>query len=140
VRQRRRKRLMSEINVVPYIDVMLVLLVIFMITAPLITQGVKVDLPEARSEVISAQEQAPLIVSVDAAGRFYINYGDDPDRPVDRDVLVTRINALLRHQPGMQVLVEGDKRVEYARVIELMALLQGAGAPSVGLMTEPLDR
>lgn len=140
MRQRRRKRLMSEINVVPYIDVMLVLLVIFMITAPLITQGVKVDLPEARSEVISAQEQAPLIVSVDAAGRFYINYGDDPDRPVDRDVLVTRINALLRHQPGMQVLVEGDKRVEYARVIELMALLQGAGAPSVGLMTEPLDR
>jgi biopolymer transport protein TolR len=140
VRQRRRKRLMSEINVVPYIDVMLVLLVIFMITAPLITQGVKVDLPEVRSEVISPQEQAPLIVSVDAAGRFYINYGDDPDRPVDRDVLVTRINALLRHQPGMQVLVEGDKRVEYARVIELMALLQGAGAPSVGLMTEPLDR
>jgi biopolymer transport protein TolR len=140
VRQRRRKRLMSEINVVPYIDVMLVLLVIFMITAPLITQGVKVDLPEARSEVISPQEQAPLIVSVDAAGRFYINYGDDPDRPVDRDVLVTRINALLRHQPGMQVLVEGDKRVEYARVIELMALLQGSGAPSVGLMTEPLDR
>lgn len=131
---------MSEINVVPYIDVMLVLLVIFMITAPLITQGVKVDLPEARSEVISSQEQEPLIVSVDAAGRFYINYGDDPDRPVDRDVLVTRINALLRHQPGMQVLVEGDKRVEYARVIELMALLQGAGAPSVGLMTEPLDR
>lgn len=140
MRQRRRKRLMSEINVVPYIDVMLVLLVIFMITAPLITQGVKVDLPEARSEVISPQEQAPLIVSVDAAGRFYINYGDDPDRPVDRDVLVTRINALLRHQPGMQVLVEGDKRVEYARVIELMALLQGSGAPSVGLMTEPLDR
>lgn len=131
---------MSEINVVPYIDVMLVLLVIFMITAPLITQGVKVDLPEARSEVISPQEQAPLIVSVDAAGGFYINYGDNPDRPVDRDVLVTRINALLRHQPGMQVLVEGDKRVEYARVIELMALLQGAGAPSVGLMTEPLDR
>lgn len=140
MRQRRRKRLMSEINVVPYIDVMLVLLVIFMITAPLITQGVKVDLPEARSEVISPREQAPLIVSVDAAGRFYINYGDDPDRPVDRDVLVTRINALLRHQPGMQVLVEGDKRVEYARVIELMALLQGSGAPSVGLMTEPLDR
>jgi biopolymer transport protein TolR len=140
VRQRRRKRLMSEINVVPYIDVMLVLLVIFMITAPLITQGVKVDLPEARSEVISPQKQEPLIVSVDAAGSFYINYGDDPDRPVDRDVLVTRINALLRHQPGMQVLVEGDKRVEYARVIELMALLQGAGAPSVGLMTEPLDR
>lgn len=131
---------MSEINVVPYIDVMLVLLVIFMITAPLLTQGVKVDLPEARSEVISAQEQEPLIVSVDAAGRFYINYGDDPDRPVDRDVLVTRINALLSHQPGIQVLVEGDKRVEYARVIELMALLQGAGAPSVGLMTEPLDR
>ena len=131
---------MSEMNVVPYIDVMLVLLVIFMITAPLITQGVKVDLPEARSEVISPQEQAPLIVSVDATGRFYISYGDDPDHPVDRDVLVTRINALLRHQPGMQVLVEGDKRVEYARVIELMALLQGAGAPSVGLMTEPLDR
>ncbi len=140
MRQKRRKRLMADINVVPYIDVMLVLLVIFMITVPLLTQGIKVDLPQASSEVIPPQEQGPLIASVDAQGRFYLNYGDKPDQPVDRDTLVARVNALLRHQPGTQVLVEGDKKVEYARVVELMALLQGAGAPSVGLMTEPLNQ
>lgn len=140
MRQKRRKRLMADINVVPYIDVMLVLLVIFMITAPLITQGVKVDLPQASSEVIPPQEQEPLIASVDAEGRFYLNYGDTPDQPVDRDTLITRVHAIIRYRPGTQVLVEGDKRVEYARVVELMGLLQGAGVPSVGLMTEPLER
>jgi len=136
----RRKRLMAEMNVVPYIDVMLVLLVIFMITAPLITQGVKVELPKVASTPVPPSESEPLIVSVDAEGRFYVDYGDDRNKPVDQETLVTRVSALLRHQPGIPVLVNGHKDVTYTRVVELMALLQAAGAPSVGLMTEPPDR
>src|SRR5918996_1621301 len=96
---RRKRRLMSEINVVPYIDVMLVLLVIFMITAPLLTQGVRVDLPQTSSEVIPPQEQAPLIASVDAAGRFYLNSDDKPDQSLDRDTLITRVTAIIHYRP-----------------------------------------
>jgi biopolymer transport protein TolR len=128
---------MAEINVVPYIDVMLVLLVIFMITAPLLTQGVKVDLPQAPSEVLPPTDREPVVVSVDQAGNYYLAYGDDQDKPIDADLLVTRVNALLRYQPDIQVLVNGDEQVSYGRVIQLMALLQSAGVPSVGMMTEP---
>jgi len=132
----RRNRPMSEINVVPYIDVMLVLLVIFMITAPLLTQGVKVDLPQAPAEVLDRGEQEPLVVSVDAAGRFYLNYGEDQDQPLEAQRLLTRVGALLRHRPGVPVVVRGDRNVAYGEVVGLMALLQRAGVPSVGLMTE----
>ncbi|MCP4041010.1 MAG: protein TolR [Gammaproteobacteria bacterium] len=128
---------MAEINVVPYIDVMLVLLVIFMITAPLLSQGVKIELPQAPSEPLDRSAEEPLIVSVDALGRAYINYGDGQESPVDRETLVNRVNALLRHRPGIPVLVKGDRDVAYGRVVKVMALLQRAGAPSVGLMTEP---
>ncbi len=137
--RQRRKRLMSEINVVPYIDVMLVLLIIFMITAPLITQGVKIDLPQTASEIIPP-EQEPLIVSVDSSGNYYVEYGDDPDKPVDPETLANRVNALLKYQPGIQVLVRGDTNVPYGKVVSLMSLLQSAGVPSVGLMSEPPDR
>lgn len=127
---------MSEINVVPYIDVMLVLLVIFMITAPLLTQGVKIDLPDAAAEVVESTETEPLIVSVDSEGRYFINFGGDEAEPVDRATLLNRAAALLRHRPGIQVLVKGDEAVEYGAVVVAMAILKEAGAPSVGLLTE----
>ena len=131
-----RKRPMSEINVVPYIDVMLVLLVIFMITAPLLTQGVKIDLPDAPAEVVEATDTEPLIVSVDSAGRYFINFGGDEAEPVDKATLLNRAAALLRHRPGIQVLVRGDQSVEYGAVVAAMAILKDAGALSVGLLTE----
>lgn len=128
---------MSEINVVPYIDVMLVLLVIFMITAPLLTQGVKIDLPDASAEVVEAAESEPLIVSVDSAGRYYVNFGGDESEPVDEATLLNRTAALLRYRPDIQVLVKGDQAVDYGSVVLAMAILKEAGAPSVGLLTEP---
>ena len=127
---------MSEINVVPYIDVMLVLLVIFMITAPLLTQGVKVDLPQAPAEPLENVDQEPLVVTVDAQGLFYVNYGDNQEDPIDPRTLLTRVSALLRYRPGLPVVVRGDKDVSYGNVVAVMTLLQQAGAPSVGLMTE----
>jgi len=138
-RHRTRKRPMSEINVVPYIDVMLVLLVIFMVTAPLLAQGVKVELPQVASEPLRGSTEEPLIVSVDAAGRAYLNYGEEANAPLEREDLLTRVSALLRHRPGIEVLVKGDKSVSYGDVIRVMALLQRAGAPSIGLITLPPD-
>jgi biopolymer transport protein TolR len=131
---------MSEINVVPYIDVMLVLLVIFMITAPLLSQGVKVDLPETPSKPIEHSDKEPVIINVDAAGNFFINYGENQDQPIVATDLVNRVNALLKYQPGIPVLVGGDKSVPYGKVVELMALLQISGVPSVGMITEPLEK
>ena len=128
---------MSEINVVPYIDVMLVLLIIFMVTAPLLTQGVKVDLPQADAEPIDTRNEEPLVVSVDVAGNYYINYGENKDKPIDAQTLVTRAAALLRLRPDIPVVVRGDESVSYGQVVYLMTLLQKAGAPSVGLMTDP---
>ena len=128
---------MSEINVVPYIDVMLVLLIIFMVTAPLLTQGVKVDLPQADAEPIDTRNEEPLVVSVDVAGNYYINYGENKDKPIDAQTLVTRAAALLRLRPDIPVVVRGDESVSYGQVVYLMTLLQKAGAPSVGRMTDP---
>lgn len=127
---------MSEINVVPYIDVMLVLLVIFMITAPLLTQGVKIDLPNAPADNVETAEAEPLIVSVDAEGRYYINFGGEETEPVDEVTLLNRAAALLRHQPDSQVLVKGDESVDYGAVVVAMAILKNAGARTVGLLTE----
>ena len=128
---------MAEINVVPYIDVMLVLLVIFMITAPLLNQGVKINLPQAPAKPIENQSQDPLIVEVDAKGRFYLNYGDNQDKPLDSATLVNRVNAVLRYRPGVAVLVRGDRAAAYGDVVVAMALLQKAGVDDVGLMTDP---
>ena len=128
---------MSEINVVPYIDVMLVLLVIFMITAPLLTQGVKVDLPKAPSEPLQDLDREPVIINVDIEGRFFINYGENQEDPVSPSDLVNRVNALMKYQPDIPVLVGGDDKVSYGRVVQLMTLLQNAGVPSVGILTDP---
>ena len=138
MRQRIRKRPMADINVVPYIDVMLVLLVIFMITAPLLSQGVKVNLPQVPSEPFREdQNKEPLIVNVDEAGNFYINFGENKDKPITAEDLANRVNALLKYRPEISVLIGGDTNVPYGRVVGLMALLQNAGVPSVGMITEP---
>ena len=138
-RRTARRKPMSEINVVPYIDVMLVLLIIFMVTAPLLSQGVKVDLPRADAEPIDTRDEEPLVVSVDASGAYYVNYGDDKDKPIDAQELVTRVSALLRLRPNVPIVVRGDKTVPYGYVVYVMTLLQKAGAPSVGLMTDPQE-
>jgi len=127
---------MADINVVPYIDVMLVLLVIFMITAPLLAQGVKVELPQVASEPVEQDQQEPLITTVDINGVYYLNVGDNQDQGIDHDMLVQRVAAVLRHRPGTPVLVRGDGAVNYGAVVTAMALLQKAGAESVGLLTE----
>ncbi len=128
---RRRKKLMSEINVVPYIDVMLVLLIIFMITAPLLTQGVKVDLPQAPAKAVDTQDRETLVVTVDRDGRYYLD-----DRRVSPAELRRRVQGILRARPQTPVLIRGDRNVSYGQVVRAMALLQAAGAPSVGLITE----
>lgn len=136
---RRGRRLMAEINVVPYIDVMLVLLIIFMITAPLLTQGIKVDLPKAGAEPLPPEmsEQQPLILGVDTAGKFYLNLGQDEESPIDDDTVVDRVSTVLRREPKTPVLVKADRSVPYGRVVEGMVLLQQAGAEKVGFITDP---
>ncbi|HWZ65093.1 MAG TPA: protein TolR [Steroidobacteraceae bacterium] len=134
----RGRRLMGEINVVPYIDVMLVLLIIFMITAPLLTQGVKVELPRAGAEPLQAQQLKPLVLSIDRQGRLYLNVGGDPRAALDRGTLAARATAALRSNPSRAVLVKADAAIAYGRVVEAMVILQQAGAHQVGLVTEPL--
>jgi biopolymer transport protein TolR len=134
----RGRRLMGEINVVPYIDVMLVLLIIFMITAPLLTQGVKVALPRAGAEPLQAQQLKPLVLSIDRQGRLYLNIGGDPRAALDVQTVSARATAALRANPERAVLVKADTAIAYGRVVEAMVVLQKAGAHQVGLVTEPL--
>jgi biopolymer transport protein TolR len=136
-RQRNRKRPMSEINVVPYIDVMLVMLVIFMITAPLLNQGVDVDLPQAEAEPMDDNQQDPVVLTVDAQGRYFLNVGGDPEQEIDAETLLLRTAAVLSQRPRTAVLVRGDSSVDYGLVVAAMSLLQQAGAAKVGLVTEP---
>jgi biopolymer transport protein TolR len=139
INPRTKRRPMSEINVVPYIDVMLVLLVIFMITAPLLTTGVDVDLPQASAESMDKDSQEPLVVTVNKEGDYYLSVGENPDKPIDDKAMITLTTAVLRHKPGTPVMIRGDGRVEYSKVVYAMTLLQQAGAPSVGLITESPD-
>jgi len=137
-----KRRLMSEINVVPYIDVMLVLLIIFMITAPLLTQGINVDLPEAGAEALDPElmrDNEPIVLSIDREGRFYLNIGEDVEAPIDEQTVVERTAAAIRRNAETPVLVKGDQGVEYGRVVTGMVLLQRAGASKVGFITDPLD-
>lgn len=135
-----KRRVIAEINVVPFIDVMLVLLVIFVITAPLLTQGVKVELPKTDAKAVAEQNKEPIIVTVDSSGQFYLNLAEKPQQPITARTLdhlvreeISRNNA----QSERPVLVRGDRRVDYGKVMEAMVLLQQAGAKSVGLITEP---
>jgi len=136
----RNRRLMGEINVVPYIDVMLVLLIIFMITAPLLTQGIKVDLPKADAAPLDAdflREHQPLVLTVDAAGRFFLNIGSNKETPIDARTVIARAAAVMRRDPEAPVLVRADENVPYGRVVSGMVLLQKAGAQKVGFLTDP---
>jgi biopolymer transport protein TolR len=133
--QRKKRKPMSEINVVPYIDVMLVLLIIFMVTAPMLMQGVKVDLPEASAEPVENQDSEPVIVSVDAAGKLYLNLGQEK-QVLSLPTIKDRVSAVMRRSPEKPVLVWGDRTVPYGDVVAIMVALQEAGAPSVGLVTE----
>ena len=135
-----KRKLMSEINVVPYIDVMLVLLVIFMVTAPLLTQGIKVELPQAGAEPIEdVADQPPVVLSVDAAGNLYLDIGDNEDEPTSGAEIVRRVGIVIRSNPETPVLVKADRAVPYGNVVGAMVLLQQAGAESVGFVTDPLD-
>jgi biopolymer transport protein TolR len=139
----RRRRLMGDINVVPYIDVMLVLLIIFMITAPLLTQGISVDLPKAAAQPLDPdllRDNEPLILSIDMNGNFFLNIGDTPDEPVDDQAVLDRTAAIIRRNAGTPVLVKADESVPYGRVVSGMVLLQQAGAAKIGFITDPLDR
>ncbi len=134
------RRPMSDINVVPFIDVMLVLLVIFMITTPLLTQGVKVNLPQTKASAMNDQQKEPLIVTVDETGHFYLNLADKPHQPITARTLTYLVTQQLANQSKdnqRPVLVRGDKNVNYGKVMEAMVLLQQAGAKSVGLITQP---
>jgi biopolymer transport protein TolR len=139
----RSRRLMSEINVVPYIDVMLVLLIIFMITAPLLTQGITVDLPEAGAEPLAPEflrDNEPLVLSIDRAGLYYLNVGgDDVESPIDAQTVVERTAIVVRRNAETPVLVKADQAVEYGRVVSGMVLLQQAGAKKIGFITDPID-
>jgi len=136
-RQRRqRRRPMSEINVVPYIDVMLVLLIIFMITAPLLTQGVNVDLPQADSAPLPTEADDPVVVSVNREGELFIDIGEGKNEALDEETLVARVAAVIKYKPKTPILVRGDRSVDYGRVVEAMVLIQAAGVPNVGLITE----
>lgn len=136
---RRKRRQMAEINVVPYIDVMLVLLVIFMITAPLLRTGVEIDLPDAAATPIvnNGEAEEPLILTVDSNGGWYLNVGDDPEALLERAEVQRLASAILRLNPDKRVLVAGDTAVDYGDVMQAMVALQTAGAPEIGLMSEP---
>lgn len=141
--RKRKKGLMAEINVVPYIDVMLVLLVIFMVTAPLMTQGVNVQLPQAAAKVLPPKSEPPMIVSVDARGQYFLNVALQPQAPLNSQQLVNQVAAHLKldseQHHKREVYVKGDKNVGYGRVVQAMALLQQAGVAQVGLITQAVD-
>ena len=138
---RKRRKPMAEINVVPYIDVMMVLLVIFMISTPLLTQGVKVELPQADdTESLDPKPTETVIVKVDGQGQYYLTIGTGKENPVNRDDLVAQIKNKLLDKPKLSVLVAGDKEVRYLFIMDVLALLSQAGIPNVGLMTKTIER
>ncbi len=138
---RKRRRRVAEINVVPYIDVLLVLLIIFMVTAPLVTQGVKVDLPQADSEPLDKDSKPPLVASVDAEGNYYLAVGTSKNEAMSGEEVAILVAAHLKKEPETPVVVNGDGAVSYDAVIQLMVLLQQvAGVPSVGLMTDSAEK
>jgi len=130
------KKPMADINVVPYIDVMLVLLIIFMVTAPLLKQGVDVKLPQASSHTLKSPKLSPLIITIDKAGYYYLNIGPHSKRPIAPQTLVYQVlQAVNLHGQKRPVFVKGDCEVRYGKVVEAMALLQKKGITQIGLIT-----
>ncbi len=137
-----KRRLMGEINVVPYIDVMLVLLIIFMVTAPLLTQGIEVELPQADAAPLDpslTENDLPLVLSVDRDGSLYLNAGEEKAKPMAPNDIIQRVGVVLSRRPDTPVLVKADQAVPYGRVVFAMVLLQKGGAQQVGFITDPLD-
>ncbi len=134
----KRRKLASEMNVVPYIDVMLVLLVIFMVTAPLLTQGIDVDLPKTNAPSIPSPEE-PVSLTVDAHGRYFLDVGTNRDQPLSEDEVVNRVKAVLLNKPNTMILVKADAKVPYEAVARGMSLLQAGGASKLGFVTDPLS-
>lgn len=139
VRLRRKSRTVAEINVVPYIDVMLVLLVIFIATAPVVMTGVTVDLPKATAEAMNEDQRTPVIASVDAVGQYYVSVDSTSVKAQDLNAVTALVREELSRDPSRPVVVQGDARVAYDSVIQLMNALKQAGVTSVGLVTEPLQ-
>ncbi|MDX1561706.1 MAG: ExbD/TolR family protein [Gammaproteobacteria bacterium] len=138
----KNRRLMGQMNVVPYIDVMLVLLIIFMITAPMLQQGITVDLPEVDASPLdpeTLQDNEPLILSIDAAGQYFVNLGETPDDPVDAERVRDVTAAIIRRNSATPVLIKADKRVPFEQVAIGLVLLQQAGATGIGILTDPVE-
>lgn len=138
--RRKRRKLMGDINMIPMIDVMLVLLIVFMVTAPLITQGVKVDLPQANSEAVEDQDEETLVVSIDAEGLYFISLGEvsqDNPAPVPLERIGEDVAKIMNANPAVPVFVEADSAINYGVVMELMSTLEGAGVPGIRLITQP---
>lgn len=135
--QRKRRRPVAEINVVPYIDVMLVLLIIFMVTAPIVSQGVKVELPQGNAESLPPDSKPPIVASIDAAGDYFLNIGSSSNvNAMDLEQVSTEVGALIQLEPLRPVVVKADRTIPYESVVQLMISLQRAGVPAVGLMTD----
>ena len=132
----KKRRAVAEINVVPYIDVMLVLLIIFMITAPIVQQGVEIELPKVAANSLPPEQQEPVILLVNRSGEYFLNIGDDLKKPLSDEVVMQRVALVLQQKPTTPVLVRGDKDVDYGAVTTAMVLLQSAGVEKVGLMTD----
>ena len=136
--RRPKRKLKAEINVVPYIDVMLVLLIIFMVTAPLLNLGVDIQLPQSAAKSLQ-NDKEPAVVSVDETGNLFLTIGATEREPIDADALVKKISAFVRENPQIPVLVAGDERADYGMIYQAMVLLQTAGVPKVGLMSQPVQ-
>lgn len=132
----KKRRSIAEINVVPYIDVMLVLLIIFMITAPIVQQGVKVELPKLSANTLPPEQLEPIILTVSKTGEYFLNVGDNLKSPITDEVVIQRVTLVLKQKPETPVLVRGDRNVNYGAVTAAMVLLQSAGVDKVGLMTD----
>lgn len=139
IRNRRKSRTVAEINVVPYIDVMLVLLVIFIATAPVVMTGVTVDLPKAQAEAMNEEQRTPIIASIDRAGQYFVSYDSTVQKVPDLNALGAGVAAELAKDPSRPVVVQGDAQVPYDAVIQLMNALKNAGVSSVGLVTDPIE-
>ena len=135
-RHRKRRKLKAEINVVPYIDVMLVLLIIFMVTAPLLNLGVDIQLPQSKAKSVQ-NDKEPAVVTVDKDGKLYLALGPAPREAIEAAALVTKAAAFVRQNPDIPFLIAGDQRVDYGRIYQAMVLLQQAGVAKVGLMSQP---
>jgi biopolymer transport protein TolR len=130
---------MAEINVVPYIDVSLVLLIIFMVTAPMLQTGVDVELQSAEGKPFDPTQELPIIISVKADGRLFLDAGNEGDAEVEESALPTKVNEALGKKPGLAVLLRGDKKVDYGRILVVFGALKKAGIDKVSLMTAPAE-